>query len=105
MENYESQPCHIEHEVELDPFDDPRYFHIEVLQDKSIKNLVNRGLKNFGPGKPLVWFGEGRAVAKAVSCSEILKTYYKKPIHQVTKVNQMRCGMPFQTDLYGVLVY
>jgi DNA-binding protein len=90
MENYEKEPSHIEHYVDVDPFDDPQYFHIEVLKDKGIANMVNRGLKNFGPGKPIVWYAEGRAAHKAVSCAEIMKTYYKKPIHQITKVNQMR---------------
>lgn len=94
LEYYAAEPI-IEHHADPFPFNieienDPSYFMIKVESIGKLRTLVNRGTKNFGTGKKVVFFAQGRAISKAVSCAEIIKTYYKKPIYQITKVTQLR---------------
>ncbi|CAL8095171.1 unnamed protein product [Orchesella dallaii] len=93
MDHYASEPV-IEHSSDPFPFDvenDPSYFQIKIEnKSASVRTLANRGLKNFGSGKKIVFIAQGRATTKAVSCVEIMKTYYRKPVHQITRINQIK---------------
>lgn len=93
MEHYDPEPL-IEQVMDPFPFDienDPSYFQIKIEgKANRVRTLVNRGLKNFGSGKKIVFIAQGRDTTKAVSCVEIMKTYYKKPIYQITRINQVR---------------
>ncbi|ODM87525.1 Ribonuclease P protein subunit p25-like protein [Orchesella cincta] len=93
MDHYASEPL-IEQCSDPFPFDienDPSYFQIKIEnKSASVRTLANRGLKNFGSGKKIVFIAQGRATTKAVSCVEIMKTYYKKPVHQITRISQIK---------------
>lgn len=93
MENYSPEPV-IEHYADPFPFDienDPSCFQIKIDgKSTRLRALINRALKNFGSGQKIVFVAQGRLTTKAVSCVEIMKTYYKKPIYQITRINQIR---------------
>lgn len=94
MENYEREPL-IEQYSDPFPFDglenDPSCFQIKVEgKNTRLRTVVNRSLKNFGSGKKIVFIAQGREISKAVNCVEIMKTYYKKPIYQITRINQLK---------------
>jgi len=89
MDHYEKEPSNISHFVEPDPFD-PAFERILVLDDSNVRRLVISALKKFSPTSPIVWHGQGRATSKVVTCAEIMKTYFKTPIYQITRTQQMR---------------
>ena len=88
MEYYENEPSEISHTVDPEPFDTPNSITIQVTRDKRMRNMINYGLKHFGPGKPIIWNAQGRETAKVVSCVEIMKNSFKT-IYQYTRVCEM----------------
>ncbi|ODN00670.1 Ribonuclease P protein subunit p25-like protein [Orchesella cincta] len=106
MDHYASEPL-IEQCSDPFPFDienDPSYFQIKIEnKSASVRTLANRGLKNFGSGKKIVFIAQGRATTKAVSCVEIMKTYYKKPVHQITRISQIKARSYTDYEISSVI--
>lgn len=96
MDYYEPEPLIEQYSENSEPFpfninNDPSYFQIKIEGNCArVRTLVNRSLKNFGSGKKIVFIAQGRDITKAVSCVEIMKTYYKKPMYQITRISQIR---------------
>jgi len=65
--------------------------HMRVSGGSKIKNLLGFAIKKFKEPeiKQLTWNGSGQAVAKAISCAEIMKRKIKD-LHQINKVRYHR---------------
>jgi hypothetical protein len=89
MEYYAKEPSEISHTVDPEPFElVPNAIKMQVTRDKRMRNMINYGLKHFGPGKPIVWTAQGREATKAVSCVEIMKNNFKT-VYQATRICEM----------------
>jgi len=77
--------------------------HMRVTNGSKIRNLLGYALKKIRDEKirQMVWSGNGEAISKVLSCTEIMKSRVKG-LHQITKLDYLEIEEYWEPTLEGL---